>query len=72
MNDKERAVKAYIVSHRAGTPDETLRIGKAFYSGAKWAIQATIDWLEWLKRSGSARGGEIVEEMIEDYKRKML
>ena len=72
MNDKERATKAYIVSHRAETPDETLRIGKAFNNGAKWAIYATIDWLKWLQQSGSARGGEIVEEMIEDYKRKML
>lgn len=44
----------------------------AFKKGAEWAIQATIDWLEWLQRTGSARGGEIVEEMIEDYKRKML
>ena len=72
MNDKERAVMAYIKSHKTESPDETLRIGKAFNDGAKWAIQATIDWLKWLQQSGSARGGEIVEEMIEDYKRKML
>lgn len=72
MNNKERALKAYLVSHKTGTPYETLRIGKAFNDGAKWAIQATIDWLEWLQQRGSARGGEIVEEMIEDYKRKML
>lgn len=72
MNDKERAISAYIVSHKTDTPNDALRIGRAFNDGAKWAIQATIDWLEWLQRCGSARDGEIVEEMIEDYKRKML
>lgn len=71
MNDKERAISAYIVSHKTDTPNDALRIGKAFNDGAKWAIQATVDWLEWLERSGSARGGLTVKEMIEDYKRKM-
>ena len=72
MNDKERAISAYIVSHKTDTPNDALRIGRAFEDGANWAIQATIDWLEWLQRSGSARGGEVVQEMIDDYKRKML
>lgn len=71
MNDTKRATAAYIVSHKTDTLDAQ-RIGRAFEDGANWAIQATIDWLEWLQRSGSARGGEIVQEMIEDYKRKML
>ena len=71
MNDTKRATAAYIASHKTDALDAQ-RIGKAFEYGAKWAIQTTIDWLEWLQRTGSARGGEIVEEMIEDYKRKML
>ena len=71
MNDTERATAAYIVSYKTDALDAQ-RIGRAFEDGAKWAIKATIDWLEWLQRCDSAQGGEIVEEMIEDYKRKML
>ena len=69
---KESVAETIYATGYGMTPQATDLLECAFTKGANWAIQATIDWLEWLQRSGSARGGLIVEEMIEDYKRKML
>lgn len=52
MNDKERAISAYIVSHKTDTPNDALRIGKAFNDGAKWADRTMLDKVcEWLKEN---------------------
>lgn len=52
MNDKERAISAYIVSHKNDTPNDALRIGKAFNDGAEWADRRMLDKVcEWLKEN---------------------
>ena len=52
MNDKERAISAYIVSHKNDTPNDALRIGKAFNDGAEWADRTMLDKVcEWLKEN---------------------
>ena len=79
MNDKERAISAYIVSHKNDTPNDALRIGKAFNDGAKWAnrtmIEKAIKWIEEnidlvAMDTVSAKSGYHQIEMMQDFEQK--